>query len=213
MTVTDRVRRRLVLFVQAAEAAAYPPIIHAVGLMAEAGWRVCVLSAPIAGMNLEFPPHMGIELRRTAPRPSHVMTKAAYAAYAAATAGLAIGRRPDIVYASDPLGAGPGLLAARLSGARLVYHEHDTPNPGRCTPGWRASAERRRAGPAAVIFPNEARSRVARDELGISGQPAAYRLEHAAPLRVAGAQAGAGRPAASLLSRQRLACSIASYRH
>ena len=121
------------------------------------------------------------------------MTKAAYAAYAAAAAGLAIGRRPDIVYASDPLGAGPGLLAARLSGARLVYHEHDTPNPGTLHP-WLARQRRaaaRRA--AAVILPNEARSRVARDELGIFRQPAAYRLEHAAPLRVAGAQAGAGR--------------------
>ena len=96
------------------------------------------------------------------------MTKAAYAAYAAAAAGLAIGRRPDIVYASDPLGAGPGLLAARLSGARLVYHEHDTPNPGTLHP-WLARQRRaaaRRA--AAVILPNEARSRVARDELGIS---------------------------------------------
>lgn len=59
MTVKDRVRHRLVLFVQAAEAAAYPPIIHAAGLMAEAGWRVCVLSAPIAGMDLEFPPAWG----------------------------------------------------------------------------------------------------------------------------------------------------------
>jgi len=66
MTVKDRVGHRLVLFVQAAEAAAYPPIIHAADLMAEAGWRVCVLSAPIAGMNLEFPPGLGIELRRTA---------------------------------------------------------------------------------------------------------------------------------------------------
>ena len=132
---------------QAADAAAYPPIIHAASLMAEAGWRVCVLSAPIAGTGLEFPRHPGIDVRLTATRPSHVMTRAAYAAYAAATARLAIRLRPDVVYASDPLGAGPGLLAARLSGARLVYHEHDTPNPGRCTPGWRACAGWRRAGP------------------------------------------------------------------
>ena len=110
------------------------------------------------------------------------MTRAAYAAYAAAAARIAIGRRPDIVYASDPLGAGPGLLAARLAGARLVYHEHDTPNPGTLHP-WLARLRRaaaRRA--AAVIFPNEARARIARAELGFSGRPAAYRLEHAAPL-------------------------------
>ena len=154
---------------QAAEAAAYPPIIHAASLMAEAGWRVCVLSAPIAGSGLEFPRHPGIELCLIAPRPSHVMTRAAYAAYMAAAARIAIRLRPDVVYASDPLGAGPGLLAARLTGARLVYHEHDTPNPGTLHP-WLARLRRaaaRRA--AAVIFPNEARARIARDELGFSG--------------------------------------------
>ena len=96
------------------------------------------------------------------------MTRAAYAAYAAAAARIAIRLRPDVVYASDPLGAGPGLLAARLTGARLVYHEHDTPNPGTLHP-WLARLRRaaaRRA--AAVIFPNEARARIARDELGFS---------------------------------------------
>jgi len=163
-----RERTRSILFVQAAEAAAYPPIIHAASLMADAGWRVCVLSAPISGTGLEFPRHPGIDIRLTATRPSHVMTRAAYAAYVAATARLAIRLRPDIVYASDPLGAGPGLLAAQLTGARLVYHEHDAPNPGTLHP-WLARLRRvvaRRA--AAVIFPNEARAAIARDELGFS---------------------------------------------
>jgi hypothetical protein len=159
-------RPRSVLFVQAAEAAAYPPIIHAASLMAEAGWRVCVLSAPIAGTRLEFPSRPGIDIRLTATRPSHVMTKAAYAAYITATARLAIRLRPDVVYASDPLGAGPGLLAARLTSARLVYHEHDTPNPGALRPGvarLRRIAARRAA---AVIYPNETRAGIARNELG-----------------------------------------------
>ena len=96
------------------------------------------------------------------------MTRAAYAAYNAAAALLAIRLRPNVVYASDPLGAGPGLLAARLTNARLVYHEHDTPNPGTLHP-WVArlrQAAARRA--AAVIFPNEARAGTARDELGFS---------------------------------------------
>jgi glycosyltransferase involved in cell wall biosynthesis len=161
-------RPRNVLFVQAADAASYPPIIHAASLMAEAGWRVCVLSAPIAGTGLEFPRHPGIDIRLTATRPSHVMTRAAYATYGAAAARLALRLRPDIVYASDPLGAGPGLLAACLTGARLVYHEHDTPKPGALRP-WLARLRRmaaRRA--AAVIFPNETRAGIARDELGFS---------------------------------------------
>ena len=162
----NHTRPRHVLFVQAAEAAAYPPIIHAASLIAEAGCLVSVLSAPIAGSGLAFPRHPGIELHLTATRPSHVLTRAAYAGYVAAAARLAVGLRPDLVYASDPLGAGPGLLAARLARAPLVYHEHDTPNPGALHP-WLARLRRaaaRRA--AAVIFPNEARARIARDELG-----------------------------------------------
>jgi glycosyltransferase involved in cell wall biosynthesis len=162
----DRGKTRHVLFVQATDAASYPPIIHAAGLMAEAGWRVCVLSAPIAGTRLEFPYHPRIDLRLTALRPSHVMTRTAYAAYTAAAVRLAVERRPEIVYASDPLGAGPGVLAARLAGALLVYHEHDMPTPG-ALPPFLARLRRltvRRA--AAVIFPNETRGCIAQAELG-----------------------------------------------
>lgn len=159
---------RHVLFVQAADAASYPPIIHAANLMAEAGWRVCVLSSPIAGSGLGFRGQPGIDLRLTSPRPSHAMTKRAYAVYAATAARLAVERRPEIIYASDPLGAGSGLLAARLSGALLVYHEHDTPAPGTLH-RWLARLRRTAARRAtAVILPNEARARIVRDELGIA---------------------------------------------
>jgi glycosyltransferase involved in cell wall biosynthesis len=96
------------------------------------------------------------------------MGKAAYARYAAATAWLALRLEPEIVYASDPLGAVPGLLAARLARARLVYHEHDTPASGSLRPPLaraRAVATRRAE---LVIFPNEARARIAQEELGFS---------------------------------------------
>jgi glycosyltransferase involved in cell wall biosynthesis len=161
-----RAGRPRVLFVQAADVAAYPPIIHASSLMAEAGWRVRVLSMPIAGMGLEFPCQPDVDLRLMAPRPSHIVTRAAYAAYVAEAAVIAVRWRPNIVYASDPLGAGPGLLAARLANARLIYHEHDTPHPGMLRPSLarlRRSAARRAA---AVIFPNETRASIAQEELG-----------------------------------------------
>jgi glycosyltransferase involved in cell wall biosynthesis len=161
-----RVRR--VLFIQATEPAGYPPLIHASSLMAEAGWKVTVLSAPIKGKRLELPRHPGIALRAIPARPSHVMSKAAYARYIAAAARLALCLRPAVVYASDPLGAGPGLLAARLAGARLVYHEHDSPAPGslrRLVARARAAAGRLAE---LIIFPNEARARIAQAELGFS---------------------------------------------
>jgi glycosyltransferase involved in cell wall biosynthesis len=161
-------RERRILFIQATEPASYPPLIHASSLMAEEGWAVTFLSAPFEGHRLELPSHPRIEVRAIPVRPSHVMSKAAYAGYTTAAARLALILRPDVVYASDPLGAAPGLLAARLARARLVYHEHDSPDPGSLHPFLaraRAAAVR---GAELVIFPNETRARIVQTELGFA---------------------------------------------
>jgi glycosyltransferase involved in cell wall biosynthesis len=94
------------------------------------------------------------------------MPKAAYLRYAWAAARLAATFRPTVVYASDPMGAGPGLLAARIANASLVYHEHDTPKAGTLHP--RIAQFRRAAARKArfVIFPNAERARLAKAELG-----------------------------------------------
>jgi glycosyltransferase involved in cell wall biosynthesis len=165
----DRIGRpRRVLFVQATEPAAYPPLIRASSLMAEAGWQVTFLSAPIVGMMLILNPHPRIAVHAIPPRPSHVMGKAAYARYVASAVALAMRVRPHIVYASDLLGAAPGLVAARLTGAHLVYHEHDSPAADALQP-WltrlRAMAAR---GARLVIFPNAERARIAGTELGFA---------------------------------------------
>jgi glycosyltransferase involved in cell wall biosynthesis len=158
-------RRRRILFIQATEPAGYPPLVHAASLLAAAGWDVTFLSAPIAGHVPELPRHPGIGVRRMAERPSHVMRKADYGRYVIRSIGTAIRLRPDVVYASDPNGAVPGLLAARTSGASLVYHEHDSP-AAQSMPSWLArmrSAAARHA--KLVIFPNKARADAARGEL------------------------------------------------
>ncbi len=155
-----------VLFIQGTEPAIYPPLIHASMLMAEAGWNVTFLSAPFDGCLLELSHHPRIARQAISARPSCVMGKMPYARYAAAAARLALQLRPEIVYASDPLGTGPGLLAARLARARLVYREHDSPAPGSLRPALarvRAAAARRAE---LGIFPNEARARIAQAELG-----------------------------------------------
>jgi glycosyltransferase involved in cell wall biosynthesis len=162
---TTDCRRPRVLFVQATNPGAYPPLIHASTLMAEAGWEVTFLSAPFAGDTLALPSDPRVTLHAMRARPSHVMSKLDYAAYTAAAARLALRSRPDVVYASDPLGAGPGLLAARLAGARLVYHEHDSPQPGTLNP---VVARLRLAATRAaqlIVFPNEERGRLAQSEL------------------------------------------------
>jgi glycosyltransferase involved in cell wall biosynthesis len=156
---------RRILFLQVTEPGAYPPIMNAATLLADAGWDVTVLSSPSANLNLAMPEDPRIRLRSLRLRPSYRVGKLDYGRYCLAAAQLALGAKPQIIYASDPLGAGPGLLAARLAGARLIYHEHDSFNPGTNRPP--LSQTRRAAARAAdlVIFPNEDRARIAQTEL------------------------------------------------
>ena len=162
--------KRRVLFVQVTEAGAYPPIIHASTLMALAGWDVTILNAPVAGYNLTVPQHPGITIRNVASRPSHILGKVHYLRYVLAASRLAVTFRPNVVYASDPFGAGPGLAAARLANATLVYHEHDTPAPG--TLNLRIARTRTAAARKSklVIFPNAERARIAQAEMSFRNE-------------------------------------------
>lgn len=154
-----------VLFVQATDPAAYPPLIHAGALMAEHGHRVRFLSTPIRGRALRIPPREGIEVRSLRERPSHVMDRSSYLRYAVGAMGEAARWRPDVVYASDPMGALPGLLAARLAQSRLVYHEHDSPETERSLHSMVRLARRAALRTAdLIVFPNAGRARhVARE--------------------------------------------------
>src|SRR5262245_44591273 len=157
-----------VLFIQTTEPAAYPPLMHASLLMAEAGWEVTFLSAPITDRPFALISHPRIKVHAIRTRPSHVMRSIDYALYTASCVGLALRLRPNVVYASDPLAAGPGLLAANLAGAELVYHEHDSPQPGALNPvvaRLRAATVR---SARLVVFPNETRARLVQSELGFA---------------------------------------------
>jgi glycosyltransferase involved in cell wall biosynthesis len=148
----------------------YPPIIAASHLMAEAGWDVMMLASPSADSQLRMPSHPAILMRRIAERPSFLVRKSDFLRYSAYAASLALRWRPDIVYASDWLGTVPGLLAARLAGARLVYHEHDSPSPGSLRP-WLARYRAKAAKNAdLVIFPNAERAEIVRREIGFPAE-------------------------------------------
>src|SRR5688572_8834336 len=110
-----------VLFVQATDLAYYPPLMNACVLFANQGWNVTALSAPFSGSALTMQPHPRIVIRQIRERASHVMSKGSYSRYIFEAIATAKRLRPRIVYASDPLGAVPGLLAAKMSGARLIY--------------------------------------------------------------------------------------------
>jgi glycosyltransferase involved in cell wall biosynthesis len=158
---------RRILFLQVANPAAYPPTLHAAELMAAAGWRVTLLAAPIRGSRLTMRIDPGVQLRSIGERPSHVIGRPVYARYLAASARLALSR-PHVVYASDPVAAGAGLLAARIAGARLIYHEHDSPAAGAIAP-WilrlrQAAAKRAEL----VVLPNADRAAAVGAELGVA---------------------------------------------
>jgi glycosyltransferase involved in cell wall biosynthesis len=165
---SNRGGNRRALFVQATNPGAYPPLIHASMLMAEAGWDVTFLSAPIDGNELVLDPHPRIKIHEVRTRPSHVMSKVDYAVYAAVAARLALRLRPNVVYASDPLGAGPGVLAARLAGAALIYHEHDSPRPETLNPSVARLRSVAARSARMVVFPNEARARLAQKDLNFT---------------------------------------------
>jgi glycosyltransferase involved in cell wall biosynthesis len=62
----------------------------------------------------------------------------------------------------------PALAASKVSGAQIIYHEHDSPSQD-CLHPWLARMRFIAVRSARlIIFPNEARSRLARKKLGFS---------------------------------------------
>jgi len=171
-----------VLFIQASEAGAYPPLINAATLFSRAGWRTVFLSAPVIDQTMALPNIPGMALEEIRPRPSHIMGKTAYAEYCRRSVALSIRFKPDVVYCSDAIGALPGLMAAAVGGSRLIYHEHDSPNmhtdlrfPVRMS---RRAAARRAY---LVVLPNADRAAKLCSELVID--PSRVRIVWNAPLR------------------------------
>jgi len=157
---------RHILFLQVTDPANYPPLLNAAKLFAEAGWKVTFLSLPIKGSSLIVAAHPQIEVLSMPARSTHVVSIINYLRYCARAAIVGLCRRPDVIYASDPLGAAPGLLASTIAFSSLVYHEHDSPNTG----SMRFPFARLRVAAARkarlVIFPNRSRAVVAQGEIG-----------------------------------------------
>ena len=123
--------RPRVLYVQYGSPAAYPPLEHSARLLAEAGCEVLVLGTTQPGDPLQFDagPRVTLDLLRMAP--AGWRQKAHYARFTAWTLGRSRRFQPTWVYASDPLAAPVALALQRLSAARVIYHEHDSPDAAR----------------------------------------------------------------------------------
>jgi len=152
-----------VLYIQYTNPAGYPPLVHSARILARAGALVRLLGAPVVGTEaLALEPRGGVEEMRLRPRPRGWRQRLHYAQYLVWAVVWVLRWRPDWIYASDPLSCPVALAAGVAGGARVVYHEHDSPGgmPTRGLARLVLGARRRLAARAAVcILPNVERAR------------------------------------------------------
>lgn len=160
MTDTSQGRPRRILFIQATDATSYPPVLSAAMVLHDARHSVRLLNAPIASRPLGFPEGWSIPVDAIPARPSDIMGALDYARYLFAALRIAAIWRPQWIYASDPIGCLPAIVAAWVCGARIIYHEHDSPDSELALNRLFRWARRRVFGTARlVVFPSESRAR------------------------------------------------------
>jgi glycosyltransferase involved in cell wall biosynthesis len=120
---------RSVLYVQYTSPANYPPLEHSGTILQAAGWRVAYLGVQSVGAagQLELPPGLASSCRLLGqPRPGW-RQKVHYLAFILRSLWRARRQRVHWLYCSDLLSTPAALLAGVMTGARVLYHEHDSP--------------------------------------------------------------------------------------
>ena len=181
-----------VLYLQYTNPAIYPPLEHSSRLLAQRGWQVLVLGtgAPSPMDQLEFPKHPRIRIKRIPYARPGMWQKLQYVLFTIAAVFSAVVWRADWLYVSDFLATIPALLAARLTGARVVYHEHDAPGDATGTGFVRVclAARKRLAREAEICaLPNVERATLFRREVATTAPvlciPNYPRLDEVQPAR------------------------------
>lgn len=164
--------RRRILYLQYTDPAAYPPIEHSARIFARSGWQVTVLgTGTMGGACIDFSAVPNITITRLGFVQPGWMQKLHFLKFCVVAMVKAIIWRPDWIYASDPLSCPSAWAAARISGAGLVYHEHDSPAEGdetgsiflRIQHFFRKAVARRAA---MVVLPSEGRKEIYADSVG-----------------------------------------------
>jgi glycosyltransferase involved in cell wall biosynthesis len=157
---------RKVLFLQVTNPGAYPPLIHAGSILAEQGWDVTYLTSPSRQSDLTLPQHPNIVEERTTTRKDFTVSAFQFFEYCWRSILLAKRLKGTAIYASDPIGAAPALLAKILTNGHLIYHEHDSPDhQGDLHPVIRIARKLILKFADLVIFPNSARAEATRQEI------------------------------------------------
>ena len=117
------------IYVQYTNPASYPPLEHSSLILATSGWKVVFLGTGARGAGkLEFSAHPNIQVKRWRFVEGGVLQKIHYILFGLWCCGYALMWRPNWIYASDPLICPIALVIQRITGAKLVYHEHDSPD-------------------------------------------------------------------------------------
>lgn len=171
ITLTQALCQGRILYVQYTNPGAYPPLQHSAIQLASCGWQVHLKGIHGRdGARMEFPPFPRISMSRMNWCAPGLRQKLHYLTFVLKCLLHALRFRPDWVYCSDPLSALPGNLINRVTGARLIYHEHDSPsNKGKRETRFSGMWWNQRAKTAKraeiVILPNQARLDVFQQEL------------------------------------------------
>jgi len=127
---SDAAASRRVLYIQYTNPAGYPPLEHSSRILADHGWQVTFLGTGAQGAQaLRFPPHPRIAVRLMPFQAPGWRQKLHYLQFCALVLLWSIRWRPTLLYVSDALACPAGLLLSYLPGLRVIYHEHDSPEP------------------------------------------------------------------------------------
>ena len=119
--------RPRVLYVQYTNPALYPPLLHSIRLLADAGCDVRLVGIDTMARDLATPFPAGVTARLLPAEAPGWRQKVSYARFARATMREARAFRPHWIYASDALSTPAVKLVVPGARSGLVYHEHDAP--------------------------------------------------------------------------------------
>lgn len=117
-----------ILYLQYQDPAAYPPLEHSSRILAERGWEVVFLGAAVTrDAPLKLDPHPRIVVKSIGFVPAKLQGLR-YLYFLFQSLCWIVFWRPKWVYGSDPLVLPALYVIAKLTSARILYHEHDSPD-------------------------------------------------------------------------------------
>ena len=121
--------RRRILYVQFGDPAFYPPIEHSSGILADRGWDVVLLGTDAFGdQKLKLPSHPRIRAKNLSLARAGGVYGVLYILFFLWAIFWTFTWRPEWIYVSDPLSLPASWLIRKLTGVRMIYHEHDAPD-------------------------------------------------------------------------------------